>query len=165
MDDERSSWEEYALEIARAASLRSEDPFVKVGACALSKDHMVVGVGYNGLASGKNLEWENFSRDERRPLMIHAEANCLSLCRKNEVELLAVTLLPCSYCATLISAYNIKKVVYEEEYEQEDLEIIEGIFEFNGIELVKLKSDLPTISTLEQKRKIELPSNDNFTIG
>ena len=82
MDNERISWEEYALEIARAASLRSEDPFVKVGACALNKDHMVVGVGYNGLASGKNLDWQNFSRDERRPLMIHAEANCLSLSQK-----------------------------------------------------------------------------------
>ena len=165
MDNERISWEEYALEIARAASLRSEDPFVKVGACALNKDHMVVGVGYNGLDSGKNLDWQNFSRDERRPLMIHAEANCLSLCRKNEVELLAVTLLPCSYCATLISAYNIKKVVYAEEYEQEDLELIEGIFEFNDIELVKLNFNSPEISCLEEKRKIELPSNDTFTIG
>ena len=43
--------EEYALELAKAASLRSEDPFVKVGACALNHENMVVGVGYNGLPS------------------------------------------------------------------------------------------------------------------
>ena len=49
----KSTWGEYALQIAAVASLRSEDPHRKVGACALNHQNMVVGVGYNGLASGK----------------------------------------------------------------------------------------------------------------
>jgi dCMP deaminase len=68
--------------------------------------------------------------------MIHAEANCLSLFRKNEARMIAVTLLPCRYCATTIASYGIKKVVYGEVYEK-DLEA-EKIFEFYDIELVYL---------------------------
>jgi len=49
----RVSWEEYALNLAYAASDRSEDPHRQVGACALSHDNMVLGLGYNGLAAGK----------------------------------------------------------------------------------------------------------------
>lgn len=164
MSTERLSWEEYALEVAQAASLRSEDPFLKVGACALNQERMVVGVGYNGLASGVELKWENFSRDERRPLMIHAETNCLSLCKKGEVDILAVTLLPCRYCANMISAYGIKKVIYRDDYEEEDVEVVRGIFDFNNIELIQLKEEEEP-SCLSTLRKVEIPFDDSFRIS
>ena len=82
----RINWDQYALELAKTASLRSEDVYRKVGACALSYDNRVLGVAYNGLKSGKNVDsffWEN--RDERRPFMIHAEANLLSLFPRDSV--------------------------------------------------------------------------------
>lgn len=133
----RPSWREYALLLAKTASLRSEDPYRKVGACALDKDGVVLGVGYNGLASGKNVDSEFWAdRDARRPFMIHAEANCLSLFKKKEAKILAVTLLPCSSCAALIAAYGIKEVVYSEEY---DFDIkAKEIFKFYRIPLTKL---------------------------
>lgn len=133
----RYSWEEYALKIAETASLRSEDPYLKVGACALNSRNMVIGVGYNGLASGKTVSdvfWSD--RDKRRPYMIHAEANCLSLCRRGEVGALAVTLLPCSYCATMIASYEIKRVIYKDVYEK-DTKALE-IFDFYDIDLIQL---------------------------
>ena len=133
----RIGWEEYALDIAKTASKRSQDPYVKVGACALDKNHMMLAAGYNGLASGKevpNLFWSD--RNGRRPYMIHAEANCLSMCKKGEVDILAVTLLPCSSCATLIASYGIKKVVYGDEYEKDML--AKDIFKFYNIELRKV---------------------------
>ena len=68
--------------------------------------------------------------------MIHAEANCLSLVKRGEVTLLAVTLLPCASCATLIASYDIPKVVYAEVYER-DMKALE-IFDFYDIECVKL---------------------------
>ena len=120
MSPPRPNWAEYALELAKAASRRSEDPYIKVGACALDKDNRVLGLGYNGLASGKNVDagfWSN--RDARRPYMIHAEANCLSLFKAGECNLLAVTLLPCAYCATLIASYGIPRVVFSEVYERD----------------------------------------------
>ena len=133
----RISWEEYALNIAKTASERSEDPFMKVGACALNKDNMVLAVGYNGLATGKKVDKYFWAvRNQRRPYMIHAEANCLSLVKKGDVELLTVTLLPCASCATLIASYNIPKVVYGETYER-DMKALE-IFDFYGIKCVKL---------------------------
>jgi dCMP deaminase len=135
--DERILWDEYALDLAKAASQRSEDPYVKVGACALNKENMVVAVGYNGLGAGKKVNksfW--LDRGKRRPFMIHAEANCLSLVKRGEVNLLAVTLLPCASCATLIASYGIPKVVYEQEYER-DMKALE-IFDFYDIECVKL---------------------------
>ena len=122
--------------LAFAAAKRSEDPYRKVGACALSKDKMVIGLGYNGLASGKDVApnfWD--SRDERRKYMIHAETNCLSLCKKGEVDLLAVTLLPCSYCATMIASYGIKEVLYHEEYEND--QAAKEVFAFYNIDMLK----------------------------
>ena len=133
----RSTWGEYALDIAGVASLRSEDPHRKVGACALNHQNMVVGVGYNGLASGKDVDvgfWSD--RDARRRYMIHAEANCLSLCNKGEVKILAVTLLPCSYCATMIAAYGVKEVYYNDLYARDDSAI--EILDFYNVSLVRI---------------------------
>tara|TARA_Y100001938_G_C7830571_1_gene301135 strand:- start:139 stop:567 length:429 start_codon:yes stop_codon:yes gene_type:complete len=133
----RLSWENYALKLAKTASERSEDPYVKVGACALGWSHEVLGLGYNGLMSGKDVEpsfWED--RDSRRPYMIHAEVNCLAGVERNKCKVLAVTLLPCAYCATLIAAHEIRHVVYGDTYDR-DTKALE-IFDFYGIKLLKL---------------------------
>lgn len=128
----RLTWEEYALKIAEVTALRSEDPYMKVGACVLNKDNRIIGVGYNGLAPGINVD-ESFwaDRDQRRKYMIHAEANCLSLVDRGEGVLLACTLLPCSSCATLIAGHGIKKVVYKETYHRDTASL--EIFDFYGI--------------------------------
>jgi dCMP deaminase len=133
----RLSWEEYALKIAEVASLRSEDPYTQVGACGLDENNRVIGVAYNGLASGIKVDeyfWKD--RNARRPYMIHAEANLLSLFERNKCKLLACTLLPCSSCATLIAAHGIKKVVFKEIYNR-DQEAF-NIFNFYGIGLQQL---------------------------
>ena len=133
----RLSWEEYALKIAEVAALRSEDPWMQVGACGLDRENRVIGVAYNGLASGIKTTkefWEN--RDLRRPYMIHAEANLLSLFERNKCKLLACTLLPCSSCATLIAAHGVKRVVFREIYNRDKSAI--HIFGFYGIELQQI---------------------------
>ena len=137
MKKNRICWEEYALRIAEAASLRSEDIYVKVGACALDFSNRVIGVAYNGLASGIQTTEEFWSnRDYRRPYMIHAEANLLSLVKRGECRLLACTLLPCSCCASMISAYGIEKVVYKDVYYRDPVAL--QIFEFNNIECAQV---------------------------
>jgi dCMP deaminase len=129
----RILWDEYAMRIAIVASLRSEDSYMRVGACGLNRQNRVIGVAYNGLASGKNVDPEFWKdRDKRRPFMIHAEANLLSLIKKDECHLLACTLLPCSSCATLIAAHGIKRVVYAELYDKDKKGL--EIFDFYGIE-------------------------------
>ena len=46
--------------------------------------------------------------------------------------MLAVTLLPCSSCATMIAAYGVEKVIYKEIYKR-DKSALE-IFNFYDIE-------------------------------
>ena len=54
----RMSWDRYGLEIAKAASYRSEDPYLQVGACVLRIDRSIISIGYNGAASGVNISWD-----------------------------------------------------------------------------------------------------------
>lgn len=72
--------------------------------------------------------------------MIHAEMNCLSLFKKGEARLMAVTLLPCSYCAVSICAYGIETVVYDVVYEQ-DQKALE-IFKFYGVQLIDINENV-----------------------
>ena len=70
--------------------------------------------------------------------MIHAEANLLSLFKRDECKLIAVTLKPCSYCARLICAWNIPLVIYEEDYIYDSKETDE-IFKFYGVKAKQLR--------------------------
>ena len=139
MPAKRLDWDTYALRIAEVAALRSEDPWVQVGACALDHSNRVIGVAYNGLAPGKNVTgvfWND--RDGRRPYILHAETNLISLFKRGEAKTIACTLLPCSSCAQHIIAHDVKKVIYRDLYtkDQKALEI----FDFYGIEVKRITS-------------------------
>jgi dCMP deaminase len=139
LENKRQNWEEYALSLAQCASVRSEDPYHKVGACALSHSNRVLGLAYNGLTTGKNVGkkfWSN--RDKRRPFMIHAETNLLSLFKRDECRLIAVTTKPCSYCARLICAWNIPLVIYQNDYPADTTETDE-IFNFYRVKTKQIR--------------------------
>lgn len=130
---ERIDWDRHALLLAWAATRRSEDPYMKVGACALGHNNEVLGVAYNGLASGKNVDKEFWKdRDARRPFMIHAESNLLARIDHGQAKTIAITLQPCSHCAQSIAAYGIKKVVYSIRYDFDKGGL--DILNFYGIE-------------------------------
>lgn len=109
----------YALRLAIVASTRSEDPHRKVGAVALDWDNRVRAVAYNGLVAGKVVDpefWEN--REQRRKFCIHAEENlCSLITRMDDIQLVAVTHMPCSSCINMLAAHSIKTVIYGQEYE------------------------------------------------
>ena len=135
----RINWDEYALSLASIAKLRSEDPYRQVGACALDHENRVLGVAYNGLKSGTEITpefWQD--RNRRRPYMIHAEANLLSLFKKGECKTIALTCSPCSACATLIAAHDIKRVIYCDKYEMDTTGL--DIIRFYKIEDIKIDS-------------------------
>ena len=114
----RLSWEEYALKLAVVAAQRSEDPYMKVGACVLRHDNSVAGVGYNGPPKGVDIDWSN--RDERRRRVVHAEVNALRYARPDECYLLACNLLPCNDCLKMAASYGIKKIVFDKFYDRDD---------------------------------------------
>jgi len=154
---ERITWDEYAMHLAEAAALRSEDPYVAVGAAAFDLQNRVLGVAYNGLAPGKvvtDVFWAD--RDGRRPYILHAETNLLSLFKKSEGHMIACTLLPCSACARQIVAHGIKRVLYRDVYTK-DMGALD-IFNFYNIEVKKIK--LPFSITNSTLRNNEYYNED-----
>lgn len=136
--NKRPTWEEYALSLAECAAVRSEDTFHQVGACALSYTNRVLGIAYNGLTTNKNAPkgfWSD--RNKRRPYMIHAEMNLLSLFKRDECKLIAVTTKPCSYCARLICAWNIPTVIYRNDYPHDSSET-DKIFKFYNVKVKQM---------------------------
>lgn len=46
-------WADYFMGVARLSAQRSKDPNTQVGACIVSPDNKIVGIGYNGMPTGK----------------------------------------------------------------------------------------------------------------
>ena len=131
----RLSWSKYALELAEVASKRSEDPYIKVGACVLRHDNSVASLGYNGAPPNINIDWSD--GDERRERVIHAEVNALRYVSPNECRLLACTLLPCNDCLKMIASFNINRIFYKDVYEGDSSSL--GLAKEFNIELICLK--------------------------
>jgi dCMP deaminase len=115
----RPNWDQYGMSMAYAASLRSQDPFVKVGAAAFREDHSIAATGYNGAPPNVEISWND--RDERRKYVCHAELNCLRYIKPGEAKTLYVTLSPCSECIKTIGAFGINRIVYSKIYDRDTL--------------------------------------------
>ena len=125
----RLSIPRYAMALAHVASLRSEDPYRKVGAAALDFDNRVIGTAYNGLAPGFDPPVEFWDdREARQKFMLHAEINLCSLFRRGEVKLIATTTMPCTACMQTLCAYGVKEIYYHETYLASDAEEIARLY-------------------------------------
>lgn len=129
------SWEEYAISLAEAASLKSKDPYIKVGCCLLRHDNSTAALGFNGFPSKMKEDWSH--RGERRKYIVHAEQNALRYVKPGECYLAASTLLPCNDCLKALASYGITKIIYKQDYEN-DLSTKELANKF-GIELIKIQ--------------------------
>jgi len=126
----------YAMALAHVASMRSEDPYRKVGAVAIDFANRVIGTAYNGLAPGFDPPqgfWDN--RTARQKYMLHAEVNLCSLFTRGTVKLVAVTTQPCTSCMQMLCAYGIKEVYFRDIYEASEAPAIASIY---GVKLEQL---------------------------
>lgn len=117
----RISIPQYAMALAHVASLRSEDPYRKVGAAALDFDNRVIGTAYNGLAPGFEAPegfWDD--RERRQKFMLHAEVNLCSLFKRGEVKIIATTTMPCTACMQTLCAYGVEEIYYRDGYQESD---------------------------------------------
>jgi dCMP deaminase len=132
----RLTWAQTAMNLAfDIAKYRSEDPYVKVGACIIKKDKSIV-LGYNGAPKGMNMDWSN--RDERRKWVFHAESNVLNRILPAEAELLAVTHIPCVDCLKVIKQKEIDTVYYSIRSEQYSPAVVENMADMYQIKLIQL---------------------------
>jgi dCMP deaminase len=140
MSNERLSIPQYAMALAHVASLRSEDPYRKVGAAALDHDNRVIATAYNGLAPGFDAPpgfWQE--REKRQKFMLHAEVNLCSLFKRGEAKIVATTTMPCTACMQTLCAYGIKEVYYRDVYHQSDAPEIAATY---GVSLIQV-TDFP----------------------
>ena len=135
--------------VAVLSSLRSKDPNTQVGACIVSPDRKIIGVGYNGFPTGcsdDDLPWQREGEwlETKYPYVCHAELNAIlnSPISSLKGATLYVALFPCNECAKAIIQTGIRKVVYlSNKYEASDAtKASRMMMSAAGIELVQLKT-------------------------
>ncbi|KAK7096812.1 hypothetical protein V1264_003871 [Littorina saxatilis] len=114
------TWDEYFMATAFLSAQRSKDPRTQVGACIVSEDNKIVGIGYNGMPIGCSddvMPWGRDSHDvlETKQLYVcHAELN--AVLNKNAADVkncrIYVALFPCNECAKVVIQSGIREVIY-----------------------------------------------------
>jgi dCMP deaminase len=112
----------------------------QVGALIV-KDRMIISDGYNGTPSGV----ENCCEDKvgkTHWYVLHAEANAIlklaGSTQSAKDATLYLTLSPCKECSKLVLQAGIKRLVYVDEYSDNDgIEFLRN----RGIEIVKISKD------------------------
>ena len=123
--DNRPSWDETWLNVAKTISRRSRCSRAQIGAVIVSENQRICATGYNGPAStwphdGECVNWCGRARGESEldslydscPA-IHAEANALMYVDRSSVlnGTVYITSAPCIQCAKLISNSGVARVV------------------------------------------------------
>lgn len=125
-----------AIEWAKLSSCKRK----KVGALIV-KDRMIISDGYNGTPSG----FDNCCEDETGKtqwFVLHAEANAIlklaGSTQSAKDATLYLTLSPCKECSKLVLQAGIKKVVYIDEYSDNDgIDFLKN----HGIILLKISKE------------------------
>ncbi|MEG0235720.1 MAG: deoxycytidylate deaminase [Cetobacterium sp.] len=123
-------WDEYFMGVAILSAKRSKDPGTQVGACIVTPDKRIVGVGYNGLPAGCSDDEFPWDRDgdflnSKYAYVCHAELNAILNSTKTlKGCTIYVDLFPCNECAKSIIQSGISEIVYlSDKYNNTDSNI------------------------------------------
>lgn len=150
IEDNRISWDEYFMEMAKLAAKRSTCLRRQVGAVIVQDKH-VVATGYNGAPKGIPhcaemggcyREKNNVPSGERHELCraLHAEQNAIiqaaTYAQGIDGATIYITHQPCVICAKMIINAGIERIVVNEGYpDQMSVDILEEA----GLRIVKLQ--------------------------
>ena len=116
------NWDQYFMGVAKLSAFRSKDPNTQVGACIVSPENKIVGVGYNGLSWGcedNDFPWDNREGglyDTKYAYVLHAELNAILNSTQNLKGCrIYVSLFPCNECVKAIIQSGITKIIYEDD--------------------------------------------------
>ncbi|MCJ8343456.1 MAG: dCMP deaminase family protein [Cetobacterium sp.] len=143
-------WDEYFMGVAILSSKRSKDPGTQVGACIVTPDKRIVGVGYNGFPMGcsdDDFPWdrEGDFLDTKYPFVCHAEMNAiLNSIKSLKGCTIYVDLFPCNECAKSIIQSGIREIVYlSDKYSGTPSDIAsKKMLDAAGVNYRKLKSEI-----------------------
>jgi dCMP deaminase len=142
---ERSSWDQYFMDIAKQVASRATCDRKHVGAL-LVRDRTILSTGYNGSIRGLPHcdEVGHMMENGHCVATVHAEANAIIQAAKNGVRIDGATIYtsasPCWSCFKLIANAGCTRIVYGEFYR--DPRIFEHAARL-GLELVALGPDRP----------------------
>ncbi len=109
------------MRIARVIAQRSKDSSTQAGAVLVNRDHVVVGLGYNGWPRGidtDKLPWERDGKpsETKYAYVVHAEENAVYNANGSTRDcILYCTLFPCNECAKTMIQNGISEVVFESD--------------------------------------------------
>jgi len=116
------NWDQYFMGVAKLSAYRSKDPNTQVGACIVTADNKIVGVGYNGLPWGcddRSFPWEKREGelyDTKYAYVVHAELNAILNSTQNLKGCrIYVSLFPCHECVKAIIQSGISQIIYEDD--------------------------------------------------
>ncbi|KAI2498943.1 MafB19-like deaminase [Fragilaria crotonensis] len=161
------SWDDYFMAMAFLTAKRSKDPNTQVGACIVSRDNVILALGYNGFPRGcldDCLPWarqaavvanqplsssSSSSLHTKYPYVCHAEVN--AILNKGSADVrdatLFVALFPCNECAKMIIQAGIVEVVYLQDH-YHDTDMCRASRILFGMAGVKLRKLVPSVHTI-----------------
>ena len=148
------SWDDYFMGIAFLSAKRSKDPNTQVGACIVSPDNKIVGIGYNGFPIGCSddlLPWvreADHINKTKYPYVVHAEANAILNSTKDLKNCrIYVGMFPCNECAKLIIQSGIKEVIYlsDKHIESDSVTASKKMFDMADVKYRKLTTRIKKI--------------------
>jgi dCMP deaminase len=116
--EETLKWDRRFLQVAKLFSTWSKDPSTQIGSVIVGTDRVIRSTGYNGFARGVADDARLHDREQKYPLIVHAEENAIL-----NGALVGVSLkgcrsysgwTPCSRCARMLIQVGISEVVFEE---------------------------------------------------
>lgn len=144
------NWDEYFMGVALLSAKRSKDPNTQVGACIVTEDKRIVGLGYNGLPRGcsdDEFPWERDGEflNTKYPFVCHAELNAiLNSTRSLKDCIIYVALFPCHECSKAIIQSGIKEIVFlSDKYNGTDSDLAsKRMLDAAGVTYRKLKPSI-----------------------
>lgn len=150
LEQQRPTWDEYFLMLAKLAATRSTCLAFPVGA-VIVKNKQVLATGYNGAPAGsphctaQGYCYPGLSSCDASKTMpsraVHAEANAIAQAAKHGIATagasIYVTLEPCLSCLKLIISAGIQEVFYETPFNSGGSAHVRDSFSSEG--LVSLK--------------------------
>ena len=170
--ENRPTWHEYFLMLAKLAATRSTCLAFPVGA-VIVKDRQVLATGYNGSPSGsvhctaQGYCYPGLSSCDASSSLpsraVHAEANAIAQAARHGIATdgasIYITLEPCISCLKLIISAGIQKIFYETPFNQGDKTLVRDAFIQEG--LVKLEA-ITIREEIVSQAVLFLLGNDKF---
>jgi dCMP deaminase len=116
MHDRVNHWDANWMRTARHFASFSKDPSTKVGAIAVDSSNQLLSIGWNGFPRGVADDARLNDREQKYPLVVHAEMNCVYNAARNGSSLVGSTLyvhgLPvCEACALGVIQSGVRQVI------------------------------------------------------